>query len=122
MEVKYFKKMKELKYYLSLPWNFKVKKVNDESGSYYLGYIQEIPEVRGHGDTLDECYDLVMEILETNLELMIEDGDKIPEPVDKNYSGKFNVRIPKSLHKKLSEEAEDEGISLNQLAVYKLSI
>lgn len=122
MEVKYFKKMKDLKYYLSLPWNFKVKKVSDESGNYYLGCIQEIPEVRGHGDTLDECYDLVMEILETNLELMIEDGDKIPEPVDKNYSGKFNVRIPKSLHKRLSEEAEDEGISLNQLAVYKLSI
>ena len=114
--------MKDLKYYLSLPWNFKVKKVNDESGNYYLGCIQEIPEVRAHGYTLDECYDLVMEILETNLELMIEDGEKIPEPVDKNYSGKFNVRIPKSLHKKLSEEAEDEGVSLNQLAVYKLSI
>ena len=53
---------------------------------------------------------------------MIEDKEKIPEPVDKTYSGKFNLRLPKSLHKKLAEEAEEEGISLNQLALYKLSI
>ena len=114
--------MKELNYYLSLPWNVKIHKVKDESGDYYLGQIQEIPEVRADGDTLEECYDLVMEILKSNLELMNEDEEKIPEPVDKTYSGKFNLRLPKSLHKKLVEEAEDEGISLNQLALYKLSI
>ncbi len=114
--------MKELNYYLSLPWNVKIHKVKDESGEYYFGQVQEIPEVRADGDTLKECYDLVMEMLESNLELMIEDKVKIPEPVDKTYSGKFNLRLPKSLHKKLAEEAEDEGISLNQLALYKLSL
>ena len=114
--------MKELNYYLSLPWNIKIHKVKDKSGEYYFGQVQEIPEVRADGDTLEECYDLVMEILESNLELMIEDKERIPEPVDKTYSGKFNLRLPKSLHKKLAEEAEDEGISLNQLALYKLSI
>lgn len=114
--------MKDLNYYLSLPWNFKVHKVSDESGGYYIGQIQEIPAVRADGESIETCYNLVMDILETNLELMLEDGEKIPEPVDKAYSGKFNLRIPKSLHKKLAEEAEGEGISLNQLALYKLSI
>lgn len=114
--------MKELNYYLSLPWNIKIHKVKDESGDYYFGQVQEIPAIRADGDTLEECYNLVMEMLESNLEVMIEDKEKIPEPVDKTYSGKFNLRLPKSLHKKLAEEAEDEGISLNQLALYKLSI
>lgn len=114
--------MGTLNYYLSLPWNVKISKVKDESGEYYFGQVQELPEVRADGDSLDECYNLVMEILKNNLEIMIEDKEKIPEPVDKTYSGKFNLRLPKSLHKKLAEEAEDEGISLNQLALYKLSI
>lgn len=114
--------MGTLNYYLSLPWNVKIHKVKDENGDYYFGQVQEIPEVRADGETIEECYDLVMEILKSNIELMIEDKEKIPEPVDKTYSGRFNLRLPKSLHKKLAEEAEDEGISLNQLALYKLSI
>ncbi|NLB61234.1 MAG: toxin-antitoxin system HicB family antitoxin [Clostridiales bacterium] len=37
------------------------------------------------------------------------------------YSGKFLVRMPRSLHKELSENAKLEGVSLNQYAIYKLS-
>ena len=37
------------------------------------------------------------------------------------YSGKLVLRIPRSLHKHLKEEAEIEGVSLNQYMLYKLS-
>ena len=37
------------------------------------------------------------------------------------YSGRLVIRIPKSLHKLLKEEAEVEGVSLNQYMIYKLS-
>lgn len=37
------------------------------------------------------------------------------------YSGKLVLRIPRSLHKKLKEQAEIEGVSLNQYMLYKLS-
>ncbi len=37
-------------------------------------------------------------------------------------SGKFMVRLPKSLHAALEREAADEGVSLNQLVVTKLAI
>lgn len=37
-------------------------------------------------------------------------------------SGKFLVRLPKSVHAALQAEAESEGVSLNQLALTKLSI
>jgi predicted HicB family RNase H-like nuclease len=43
-------------------------------------------------------------------------------PLPKDYSGKFNVRIPKSLHAALATEAEAEGVSLNQLVVAKLAM
>jgi hypothetical protein len=37
-------------------------------------------------------------------------------------SGKFVVRLPKSLHEALTNEARAEGVSLNQLVVSKLAI
>ena len=37
------------------------------------------------------------------------------------YSGRLVLRIPRSLHKALKEEAEIEGVSLNQYMLYKLS-
>src|SRR5213076_2071819 len=52
--------------------------------------------------------------------------DSLPDPPvgprRREYSGKFNVRIPKSLHAALASEAEAEGVSLNQLVVAKLAL
>ena len=52
--------------------------------------------------------------------------DRLPEPPSgpqqREYSGKFNVRVPKSLHAALASEAEAEGVSLNQLVVAKLAM
>ena len=46
----------------------------------------------------------------------------IPEPLrDEDFSGRFNLRIPKSLHKRLAMAAKEEGVSLNQLAMYLLA-
>jgi predicted HicB family RNase H-like nuclease len=52
--------------------------------------------------------------------------DALPEPPvrpqRREYSGKFNVRVPKSLHAALAREAEAEGVSLNQLVLTKLAL
>ncbi len=52
--------------------------------------------------------------------------DTLPDPPvesqRREYSGKFNVRLPKSLHAALASEAEAEGVSLNQLVVAKLAM
>jgi hypothetical protein len=52
--------------------------------------------------------------------------DSLPDPPvgpqRREYSGKFNVRLPKSLHAALASEAEAEGVSLNQLVVAKLAL
>ena len=37
-------------------------------------------------------------------------------------SGRFVVRLPQSLHAALEREAEQEGVSLNQLVVAKLAV
>lgn len=39
----------------------------------------------------------------------------------RQYSGKVNLRMPKSLHRDLVHDAEQEGVSLNQLIVATLA-
>ncbi|MCI0641334.1 MAG: type II toxin-antitoxin system HicB family antitoxin [Gemmataceae bacterium] len=52
--------------------------------------------------------------------------DGLPEPPvgpqRREYSGKFNVRLPRTLHAALASEAAAEGVSLNQLVVAKLAL
>lgn len=113
---------RDIKYYMDLPYNYLIQPIKDESGSYFHGKVLELDGCQSTGETFDEAYASLLEAMEGWLEVKIEYGDSIPEPIgDDNYSGKFVVRIPKSLHRKLSIEAEQEGISLNQYTMYKLS-
>jgi len=49
-------------------------------------------------------------------------GEPPPEPLSgRKFSGKFVVRVPPMVHRKLAIQAEEEGISLNRLVSAKLS-
>lgn len=108
--------------YLKLPYTFVTKKVKDETGEYYAGYIEEIYEAKTVGDTLEELYDNLNECLILGISERLKEGEEVPVPFSDEYSGKFMLRVPKSLHKHLAENAKKEGVSLNQYALYKLSI
>jgi len=113
---------KNLNYYMELPYNFIVQHIKDESGNYYFSKVLELDGCHSDGATSDEALENLREVMEGWIETKLEFGDTIPEPVVQNsYSGKFVIRLPKSLHQRLSVEAASEGVSLNQYAVYKLS-
>ncbi len=48
---------------------------------------------------------------------MAEAGRPIPPPSMESYSGKWQFRAAKSLHRRLAERAKREGVRLNTLAV-----
>jgi predicted HicB family RNase H-like nuclease len=53
---------------------------------------------------------------------MSGDSEPVPAPIaDRSYSGRFNVRIGESLHRRLAIEAAEERVSINQLVVRRLS-
>lgn len=113
---------KDIIYYMNLPYNYLVKNVEDESGSYYYARVLELDGCQSTGESFEEAHNNLLEAMEGWLEVKLEYGDPIPEPIgDENYSGKYVVRIPKSLHRRLAIEAKEEGISLNQYTMYKLS-
>jgi hypothetical protein len=67
-------------------------------------------------ETLGELPGMIEEVLALWIEGEYEDGHWIPLPtqMDLEFSGKFNLRLPKSLHRDLARAAEREGVSLNQ--------
>ncbi len=113
----------EIKDYMALPYTRLVQERKDESGHYFYGRILELDGCQSTGDTLEELYQSLNEAMEGYFEVKQENNLPIPIPENtNNYSGKFVVRIPKSLHQRLAIEAEQEGVSLNQLALYKLAL
>lgn len=113
----------EVKDYMKLPYTRLVQEMNDESGHYFYGRILELDGCKSTGNTLEELYKSLNEALKGYIEIKIENNLPVPIPeASNNYSGKFVVRLPKSLHQRLAIEAEKEGVSLNQLALYKLAL
>ena len=108
--------------YMELPYNIIIKKITDESGTYYHSSVLELDGCQSTGETYEEAYSGIIEAMEGYIETKIDNGFDVPTPIGSDdFSGKFVIRIPKSLHKKLSFEAQNEGVSLNQYALYKLS-
>ncbi len=110
--------MKTFEYYMALPYTIIVKP-SLEGG--YVAKIAELPGCLTQGDTLDDAIKMIEDAKAGWIDLALQDGKDIPEPGNGQFSGRFNVRIPKSLHRELVARAQEENVSLNQLAVYLLS-
>ena len=114
--------MKNAQHYMSLPYTTIIEPVNDESGFYYVGRIMEFDGCMADGETKEEAIQSLNEAMEIWIETKIENGYTVPEPMQEaKATGKFTLRLPKSLHQRLALEASREGVSLNQYALYKLS-
>lgn len=88
----------------------------------WIAHLVELPNVSAHGSTAEEALDELCVAWEMVKEDYIEDGEEIPvAPSRKEYSGCFNVRINRRVHRMLAMEAAKAGISLNALVSAKLS-
>ena len=109
-----------------LLYGIKISLLSDEDGGGYLVEVPDLPGCFTDGDTVEESVAKVEDAINGWIETAKKIGRKIPEPSyhveEANFSGKLSIRIPKDLHKKLSEEAAEQGISLNSLIQYFLSI
>jgi predicted RNase H-like HicB family nuclease len=112
-------KRKPLDFYLKL--KYPVTLIPAEEGGYAVE-IEDLPGCYSQGETVEEAIEMIKEARQLWMESMYEDGQEIPLPSSEvEYSGKFNVRVPASLHRKLAKLAVKEGVSLNQYIVYALS-
>lgn len=110
---------KNIKYYMDLPYTREL--IPEPEGGWFVR-VKELPGCMSQGDTPEEAMAMIADAMALWLETALDHGMAIPEPrTDEDYSGKFVVRLPKSLHRKLVEQAEEDGVSLNQWIVAALA-
>jgi antitoxin HicB len=105
--------------YLALEYPFNV--VADPDGGYVIVF-PDLPGCMTQVESLDEVGPMADEIRRLWIETEVERGAEIPEPsYPEEYSGKFVLRLPRSLHRTLAEGAKREAVSLNQYVVTLLA-
>jgi antitoxin HicB len=98
-------------------YSFIVRRLSEDDGG---GYLVEYPDVSyciADGKTAAEAIRHGREALEACLVTIAESGRQVPAPKSQGSSGQWRQRVPKTLHARLVERAEREGVSLNALVV-----
>ena len=112
--------MKSVNEYMKLPYRMEIIPDNDEGG--FVVSFPELPGCLTTGETIEEAIRNAEDAKRAWLTAAIEEGITINEPQElEQYSGQFKLRIPKSLHRQIAQQAKNEGISMNQYCVYLLS-
>jgi antitoxin HicB len=109
---------KPLTYYLSLPYTVEVR--HDRDG--WFARVVELPGCMTWADTAEELLPMIEDAKRGWIEDALEHGDPVPEPLgEEGYSGRVNLRMPRSLHRDLARSARREGVSLNQVMLSALA-
>lgn len=101
--------------YLRLPYTIEVIYDDSDNAPGYFARVVELPGCMTQADTFAELGEMIEDAMRLWIGSSLEDGQPVPEPrPQEEYSGKFVVRLPRSLHRELAEAAQREGVSINQ--------
>jgi predicted HicB family RNase H-like nuclease len=93
----------------------------DDDGDW-LAHFAEMPNISAFGPTPEKALSELATAWRLVKEAYEQEGQPIPvPPLRREYSGQFNVRIDKRVHRKLAIEAERNGLTLNALVAKKLA-
>lgn len=111
--------MKSVEHYLSLNYPISIHK--DDEGDF-IAEVQELSGCLADGATPNEAFENVREAMRSWIESRLKAGLEVPEPrADQEFSGKVLLRMPRWLHRRLSQQARTENSSLNQYMVSLLA-
>ena len=106
--------MSELHYTYRVEWSPE----DDE----WVGLVAEFPSLSWLDPDLVEAMRGIRDLVESVVDDMRQTGETPPEPLaERRYSGKVFVRTSPELHRRLTIEAAEQGVSVNQWAMQKLA-
>jgi len=108
-------------------YTISVRKEVVEGEVLFVARVAELPDVCEFADSANDAWELAKDTIETAHDLCLKEGIPFPDPKvfrDElvSVSGRVTLRMPKTLHAKLTEKAEEEDVSLNQFIVSALSM
>ena len=93
-----------------------------EDDQEYVGLCAEFPSLSRLSSSPEAALRGIRAVVAEVVADMKKNQEPIPDPLaSRKFSGKFMVRIPPDVHRELTVEAAEAGVSLNRLASAKLS-
>jgi predicted HicB family RNase H-like nuclease len=88
----------------------------------FVGTCVEFPSLSWLAASQDDAFHGIERVVEGVVADLSESGEEIPKPLaERQYSGRFNVRIPPDTHRRLVTEAAEQGVSLNRFVSDRLA-
>ena len=93
-----------------------------EDDQEYVGLCAEFPSLSWLSGSPEAALRGIRGVVAGVVVDMKRSREAIPEPLaSRKFSGKFMVRVPPDVHRELTVEAAEAGVSLNRLATVKLA-
>lgn len=89
--------------------------------SAFIGTVAELPSLSWVAQTQNGAFDGIRDLVGSVLDDMVSSGETPPTAIaDRDYSGKFMVRVTPEAHRRLAIDAAEQQVSLNRLAASRL--
>ena len=93
-----------------------------EDDGEHVGLCVELPSLSWLAPTPEGALRGIRKVVREVVSDLHAQGEPVPEPLaTRHYSGRFVVRVPEDVHRRLAMQATEAGVSLNRLASSKLS-
>lgn len=88
----------------------------------YVGLCAEFPSLSWLAGMPEAALKGIRSVVAQAVADMESNGEAVPEPLaSKRFSGRFVIRVPPEVHRRLTVEAAEAHVSLNRLASAKLA-
>jgi predicted HicB family RNase H-like nuclease len=93
-----------------------------EEDRTHIAHCIEFPSIMAHGATPGKALAEIETAVAAAVEWMHAGGESVPEPLGlKKYRGNLTLRIPSDTHRQLAIRAAEEGVSLNQYILSRVT-
>lgn len=93
-----------------------------EEDDEFIALCAEFPSLSFLADTHEKALKGMVKLISEVVKDMASNDELIPTPFSKRqYSGKFQLRIPPEMHRHIAIEAAEQGVSINRYVSSKLA-
>lgn len=106
---------KNLKYYLGLNWSYTIEQDVHKGKKFYIIRVNELPGVCTDASTIEKGFQEIQDAITAAIELYLEQGDPIPEPINREqFKGNIAYRTTSERHYYLAKLAQQKHVSMNK--------
>ncbi|GHV82920.1 antitoxin HicB [Spirochaetia bacterium] len=93
-----------------------------EEDNVHIARCLEFPSLMAHGETSLKALSEIENVVKESIEWMKSENEPIPEPFGlTRFKGNLTLRVPSEIHRNLVIKSVEEGVSVNQYILSKIS-